>query len=304
MRKIKDGYIKVDDIHEVYYVEYGDPNGQPVLMFHGGPGSRFKKTYANGKDKFRVIAFDQRGCGKSKPRGEIKANNTQNLLSDVDKILDKLGIDKVIVMGASWGSTMALLYAQHNPKRVSNIFVAAVFLGRKKDDEWILKHSQTIYPDYYDKFISNIPVDKRDDISVYLFDRIQNGDFKEKKKVAEVMSNYEYALMLNEPDKFDFVEDADEETIGDTKIYLHFMVNECFLNEKNGIMNNLDKIGHIPTVIVQGRVDMCCPLIQAYELHKGLKNSELIIVNRENHKSKKVSLILTDKLNGLRLLHH
>ncbi|MGD9638607.1 MAG: prolyl aminopeptidase [Alphaproteobacteria bacterium] len=297
MRKTKEGYLKVDEIHKIHWVEYGNPEGKPVLIFHGGPGSQFKKRHASNKDKYRIIGFDQRGCGKSLPSGEIKNNTTQDLLRDADKLLDYLKIDKINLFGSSWGSTMALLYAEHNPLRVASVFVSAVFLARKKDDEWLYNGVKSIYPDYYEKFIKNIPENKRDNIAEYLLEIIEKGSFQKQGETALAISNYEYSLMLVNPEKEEFSNEASEEDIAASKIFLHYSKNDYFLSEKEQILNNLHKIKDIPITIVHGRFDMCCPLEGAYSLHKGLKKSKLIISDGENHISPKNSKILNEEIN-------
>ena len=189
-----------------------------------------------------------------------------------------------------------MLYAQHAPKKVKSIFISAVFLGRPEDEEWIFNRSGMIYPDYYEKMINIVPMDQRKNLPEYFFNKIKTGTQSEKEKVASAVGNYEYSLMFMHPSKEEFSDEVSEDDIYDVKIYLHYSVNKFFINESNSILRNLDKIKHIPLTIVHGRHDMCCPLEGAYLLHKGLKKSKLIIVDAENHKSKKVSRLLTSEL--------
>lgn len=297
MKRLNQGYLQVDDIHKIYWAEYGNPKGKPILMFHGGPGSKFKKKHAKGKDDFRVIGFDQRGCGKSTPAGEIKNNTTQELIKDAKKLLDHLGIKKINLVGGSWGSTMALLFAETYPEIVNSIFVSAIFLARKEDDDWLYNGARLVYPDYNDKMLENIPENQRGNIAEYLLDKIENGTKKERENGALTISAYEHTLMLIYPSKEEFKTIATEEDINSSKIWLHYSKNNYFLSKSEQILNNLDKIKHIPTTIVHGRYDFCCPFKGAYTLHKNLPKSKLIIVDGENHGGKTIIKTLNEEIN-------
>lgn len=300
VKRIAQGFLKVSELHSIYWAEYGNPKGVPVLSIHGGPGSRFKKKHLKHYDekKCRLIVFDQRGCGNSTPRGEIRQNTTQDLLQDIDRLLDARKVKKAIVVGGSWGSTLALLYAQHNPLKVKALIILAVFLGRAEDANWLFNGASLVYPEYWDKFLLSIPQPKQHDICSYLFEQIQKGNAKAREQAALAIGNYEAAIMVPEPDKEKCPQKAGDDEINDARIYLHYFKNLFFLSDKSGILNNLHKIQHIPTHIVHGRYDMCSPLAQAYLLHKGLPKSHLTIVPGENHYSDKNKGILISKVNA------
>jgi len=278
------GYLPEKDGHKIFFHEFGNPSGEVIISFHGGPGSKSKAKHARSVDlkKYRLIMFDQRGCGLSEPVGEIKNNTPKDLVEDAKRLLDYLGIDKVISKGGSWGSTLAVLFAEAYPERVTKIICSAIFLARPKDLDWTMKESRIFYPDMMDIIEKDIPEGK--DTREYYADILLKDDvsFEDMVKVKNTYGSYEH--MVGELDPKFSNEIPDEESIKAFKIYLYYEVNKMFM-EENQILNNANKIKHIPTLLVHNRLDMICPVEQAWLLHKTLPNSKLVIVPDYGHGS-------------------
>lgn len=285
----EEGFLKLDGIHTMYYTTTGNKSGLPILFVHGGPGGSgdiLKCAENIDLNKFYCITYDQRGCGKSLPSGELRENNKQNLIDDIIKLLDHLNIEKAIFSATSWGACLSLQFAIAHPERVEKMFLGSTFLARRFDSEWLFYTSKAIFPDLYEKFM--IPIisnEKEENMARYLLDKMEKGNIEEKKKMACYISNYEYGLMLMSFSNSTFrkPEDFDEKDIIPTRIFLHFEANHFFM-EENYIINNADKIKNIPINFYHGRFDMDCTLDTVYELHKKLPNSKLVIVPYESHK--------------------
>ncbi len=264
------GYIDVTDGHSLYYELYGNPKGIPVLFLHGGPGAGFSdsdKQFFN-KRRYNVLFFDQRGASKSKPFGSIENNTTQHLLQDIDYILDKLNFDKVYVFGGSWGSSLALVYAIHNPKRVLGLIVRGIWLANKYGlDHYMNGGINEFFPDVWQRFKSLVPKGEN-----------PSDDKEESDKYAYEWSYYELSFYT-----INKIEDPAELLKGFSYksmsiLEAHYIHNKCFIPEDH-IMKNIDKIAHIKTAIVQGRYDFICPPAQAFRLYSGLKNAKLTLTN-------------------------
>ena len=284
----KEGFLKVSNIHDIYYATYGNKNGIPLIFVHGGPGGcsdPIKRVDGLDLDKFYCVFYDQRGCGKSTPNGELKENTTQYLIEDIKKLMDHLSVKKATFVGSSWGSCLILLFSISYPEMVEMMLLSSTFLARKSDSEWLYKGSRAIFPDLYEKFMEPIISKyKGDNIDGYLLETIEKSDFEEKKKIACLMANYEYSLMLMvfSNSTFRKPEDIEESDINSTRIFLHFESNNFFI-ENEYILKNADKIRNIPIKFYHGRFDMNCTIDGAYSLHKMLPNSKMIIVPYESH---------------------
>lgn len=286
------GYLQVSDLHKLYFHEYGNPDGFPVLAPHGGPGSNSKPKYASLYDlnKFRIILFDQRGCGKSTPYGELKENTTQELVKDMEKLREQLKVEKWHLHGPSWGSTLALLYAQKYPARVEKIVLRGVFLGSKAEDNWIHEFgANQVFPDFFDKFLNSLPEDKRDNYVDYLYAVATGDDPKLKAKLLPAFNAWEGSILTLEPQPEEEVDI--EREIASGKIMLHYMINNFFLEQEEILFaENIEKIKEIPTVIINGRYDMVTPMISAWRLHKALPKSKLEIVTLAGHHGSDLAL--------------
>ena len=287
---IREDYLEVSPVHKIYFAEYGDRNGIPVIFFHGGPGSKSRESYLDSLPTdlpVRAILYDQRGCGQSQPQGELKENTTPLLIEDIEKLRRHLEIDKWLVVGGSWGSTLALLYAEKYPDQVRGLVLKSVFLARKQDQEWLYSPSGAgqFFPDkaeaiklYLKKHHLQWP-----DFIDHAHQLMLTGKEKEKKQVAVLISNWEHGLMnLDVSPHLIKMEDVDEEIINSTAIYCHYSINHFFIRE-NQIIENIKAIEKIPTVIIHGRYDMVCPPEGAYLLHQNLANSKLVFVNYASH---------------------
>jgi len=274
-------YLAEKDGHKVYFAQYGNDLGTPILVCHGGPGDKSKHRHINryDLDKYRVIVFDQRGCGQSLPLGEIKNNTLSDLVSDMERLRNLLKIKKWYVAGGSWGSTVALTYAQAHPDNILGLLLSSVFLARQKDEDWSFSREggiTQIFPDLVEKRANITPKD--------LLNMLESGNKEYVKKIVANVMNWEGNLMTSQADlHFVDQEDITEENIASVKIFLSYEANNYFL-KPDEIIKNIKRIQNIPTVIVHGRYDILCPMDNAWELHKELSNSELVILPSSNHR--------------------
>ncbi|ABK90583.1 prolyl aminopeptidase [Francisella tularensis subsp. novicida] len=279
-------FLKVSDIHTIYFEECGNPNGKPALFIHGGPGGGIQPSYRQyfNPDKYRVILVDQRGCGKSTPFAELRENTTQDLIEDFEKIRKKLNIDKWMLFGGSWGSTLGLAYAQAYPEVVTELVLRGIFLGREKELSWLYQHGASmVFPDMWEKYIEPIPVEQRKDfISAYY--SILTGDDEElKQKAAIAWSVWEASTSKLFVDKKSIDRYGEDKfSLAFARIECHYFKNKLFIEEAQ-LLKEADKIKDIPGVIVQGRYDMVCPAVSAWDLHKVWSKAELDIIADAGH---------------------
>ncbi len=276
--------LKPSDLHEIYIEEYGNPDGIPMLFLHGGPGAGTSPSYQKYFDpkKYHLIMFDQRGSGKSKPYAETRENTTDDLINDINLILDYFSIDKTHIYGGSWGSTLALLYAESNPTRVLSLSLRGVFLCRKDDISWFYQHGASeIYPHYWQDYISIVDKSKRDDILTTYYEMIHSSDENISISACKEWSLWEGRSSSLLP-SHEVINAFDECSISLAKIESHYFINSCFI-EENQILNNIDVIKDIPCWIVHGQYDIVCPIKQAYDLHMSYPKSNLIIARDAGH---------------------
>ncbi|CAM3239296.1 prolyl aminopeptidase [Streptobacillus felis] len=279
------GYYFENDGHEIYYEVSGNEYGIPVVFVHGGPGSPmgdYAKRFFN-KDKYRIIVIDQRGCGMSKPFAKMKNNNTFSLIDDMEKIREKLSIDKWIVFGGSWGSTLSLVYAINHPERVLKLVLRGIFLARDEDVDWLYKEGASyVYPEEFEKFISPLTIEERKNpVKSYL--KYLQMDLETAKKYAKVWSDWEHSCVrLIRKDNQSEISKSD---ISMAIIECTYFNNNSFLPTKNYILENTNKIENIEIDIVHGRYDVDCRLIGAYDLYKQLNNANLYIIQDAGHSS-------------------
>ena len=288
MDNIRTGDIKVSSIHTLKYWEYGNPNGFPLISLHGGPGSKSKFSHIQhfDFDKFRIVQFDQRGAGQSEPLGEIKENTTQNLIEDIEQLRKHLNIDKFILKGSSWGSTLSLLYAEAYPKNIEMLLLSAIFLARKTDYKWVEdKIIERFVPErseYLQQLKNKYGITKERAFKILLNDNL-NPESKEAKIATAYYIVVEGMLVGFDPLSFALsVDDIDLESVMSIRIATHYFKNNFFI-EENQILNNINKIKHIPTFIGHARYDMVCPYEQAYVLNKHMRNSYLYSYTNYSH---------------------
>ena len=280
------GYLK-KGVHEIYYEQCGNPNGKPAIFIHGGPGGgcgKFSRRFFNPK-KYRIILFDQRGCGKSKPHTCLEDNTTWHLIEDIESIRDKLNIKKWLVFGGSWGSTLGIAYAQKHPDRVSQMVLRGIFMLRQKELQWFYQYGASeIYPEAWKGFLEEIPEEERYNL-IEAYRKIFYGKNKKKKlSAARAWSKWEASssFINHNPNAVNDSINA-EFALAFALIENHYFVNKGFLDNENQLLDNVDIIRDIPAVIVQGRYDTVCPPTTAYELHSRWPESDLIIAPFSGH---------------------
>ena len=276
--------IKVSDIHEIYIEEYGNKKGAPLIFLHGGPGAGTSPIYQKyfNPEKYHLIMFDQRGCGKSKPYGEVSQNSTDHLIADINAISDYLSIEKFHIYGGSWGSTLALLYAESYPDRVISLVLRGVFLCRKNDIQWFYQYGASeIYPTYWADYISIVDKAKTDNILSEYHKMIFSDDEKLANKACKEWSLWEGRSSCLYHTR-EVVSAFDDCSVSLARIESHFFINDCFI-EENQIIKNIDKILDIPCTIVHGQYDIVCPIRQAYDLNQVYPKSRLIIAEDAGH---------------------
>jgi proline iminopeptidase len=283
----RSGHLEVSEIHQIYYELCGNPDGKPVFMLHGGPGGRcspYMRRFCD-PDRFLIVLHDQRGAGQSKPYAEIRENNTQNLVDDIERLRSHLGIDREIVLfGGSWGATLALAYAETHPQNVAGLVLRGVFTATKAEiDHFYHGGVRTFFPEVYDRFVNSLPDPDRRPLPEYLFELIESDDESVRNKYAYEWARYELRIA-----SLDFPDDQVEGFLEDynplafSRLENYYMANGCFF-EEGQLLQNADKIRDIPVVMVNGRYDVVCPPVTAYLLHKKLPKSELILAESSGH---------------------
>ncbi len=279
--------LPVSDIHSIYVEESGNKNGKPVIFLHGGPGGGISSSYRQYFDpeKWRIIMFDQRGCGKSTPFAELKENTTWDLVEDIEKIRKHLGIDSWVVFGGSWGSTLSLAYSQTHPSSCKGLILRGIFLVRKKEIDWFYQEgANNIFPDRWESFLAPIAPDKRSNLLKAYYEILTGDDHSKKIEAAKAWSTWEGStvrLLLDE----NFIGDFSDEKFAEAfaRIECHYFMNNCWFNSDNYLIENIDKIRNIPAVIVHGRYDIICPVVQAWDLHKAWPEADFHIIPDAGH---------------------
>ena len=279
--------LSVSDLHTLHYEQSGNPDGIPVVILHGGPGGGLSGSYRRyfNPERWRIIQFSQRGCGQSTPFAELRENTTWDLVDDIEKLRTHLSIEKWAVFGGSWGSTLSLSYAQSHPEKVQALFLRGIFLLRKKEIDWFYQSGcSKIYPDAWQHYLEPIPVDERGDLVGAYHKRLTSQDSDVRKEAARAWSVWEAStskLMQNQNLMDTFAHDKFAEAFA--RIESHYFVNKGFFENENQIIDNVDQIRHIPTVIVQGRYDVVCPPESAWELSQAWPEAKLEIVQDAGH---------------------
>ncbi len=279
-------HLDVDDLHTLYVEECGNPSGIPVVFLHGGPGAgcaAFHHQYFN-PDVYRVVLFDQRGCGKSTPHASLQNNTSHDLVADIERIRKHLKIERWAVFGGSWGSTLALLYAQTHPESVTGLVLRGVFLARHEDVQWFYQQGTSrLFPDYWEKFIAPIPVEQRDDMVSAYHRQLTGDDEVQKLRAARAWSVWEGMTATLKANKSVIDSFGDSHAaLSIARIECHYFMNQCWL-EPNQLLRDVEKIRHLPAYIVHGRYDVICPVEQAWDLAKAWPEAELSIIEDAGH---------------------
>lgn len=300
--KIQSDFLKVSETHSIYYEVCGDSAEETILFLHGGPGAGFSdidKRFFN-FEKQRVVFFDQRGASRSVPFGCIEENTTQDLVNDINKLLDYLEIDKVIIFGGSWGSTLGLVYAIQNPNKVKGLLLRGVFIVDKESVEHFLNGGvEKEFPKVWKRFSENVPKDSKLSIIEYYQHKMLNGTAEEKKYYSYEWAFYEISIFKKGIQKKEVEAILGQFPYESLSIMeTHYLSNGCFIKE-NYILDNLNQIDAIPVKIVHGKDDAICPVIAAIELNSKLKNSELFIVEGGHSDSEpEIEQKLTEIINN------
>lgn len=281
------GFLKVSDIHSLYWEECGNPDGQPVVFLHGGPGGGVAPDHRRFFDPqaYRIILFDQRGSGQSTPCAELRENTTWDLVSDIEAIRKMLKIEKWIVFGGSWGSTLALTYAITHPQQVKGLILRGIFLCRPSEIHWFYQEGAShVFPDVWDEYLKPIPPAERTHLVEAYYKYLTHSDPEVRLRAAKAWSKWEAATsrLYIDSTAIDEFEDP-EYALSFARIECHYFTNNAFFETNNWILENISKIRHIPGFIVQGRYDMVCPAKSAWELHKAWPEAEFKIIADSGH---------------------
>lgn len=278
--------LAVEAPHVLYVDESGSADGLPVLFIHGGPGAGCDSASRRYFDPalYRIVTFDQRGCGRSTPHASLENNTTQALIGDIERIREHLGIDRFVLFGGSWGSTLALAYAQTHPQRVHGLILRGIFLCRPQEFSWFYQEGASrLFPDYWEDYVAPIPVEERGDLMQAFYKRLTGADQIAQMHAAKAWSTWEGRTATLRPntqvvDRFSEAHRA----LSIARIECHYFVNDAFL-EPNQLLRDMPKIAHLPGIIVHGRYDAICPLDNAWALHQAWPNSELQIIRDAGH---------------------
>ncbi|KFX97638.1 hypothetical protein V490_02688 [Pseudogymnoascus sp. VKM F-3557] len=287
-----EGFLQVSQLHKIHYAQYGKKNGQPVVFVHGGPGGSalYEHTGYFDPSVYRVVLFDQRGAGKSIPTAELRENNSQLLVSDIEALRNKLGIRKwFMVFGGSWGSTLSLLYAETHPGSVGSLVLRGVFTERKSELRFSrgLEGAARVFPEAYESFTQHLSPNDRHDPCVAYYKLVTSDDYDTRLAASKSWCQWDLSIMKLVPDNDAINGKDDAWLLQHARLETHYAVNNGFMEDGQLLRpENLARISHIPCSIVNGRYDMFCPPQTAWELHKGLPNSKLYIIPGTGHSPK------------------
>lgn len=281
------GFLEVSDLHTLYYEQCGNPEGKPAVFVHGGPGGGVNAKCRRFFDPeaYRIVLFDQRGCGLSTPNAELAENTTWHSVDDIERLREHLGIERWQVFGGSWGSTLALAYAETHPERVSELVLRGIFMLRRSELEWFYQSgANALYPDAWETYEAAIPEVERGDMMSAYYRRLTSDDKAVRTAAARAWSVWEGStsfLLENE----DYVAHTAEDAfaVAFARIECHYFVHGGFLEHEDQLLRNVDRIRAIPGVIVQGRHDVVCPLRSAWDLHRAWPEADLRIVPDAGH---------------------
>jgi proline iminopeptidase len=278
--------LDVGDGHVVYAEESGNPAGKPVVVLHGGPGagSSPRQRRFFDPDAYRIVLLDQRGSGRSTPHASVDHNTTWDLVHDVERVREHLGIERWMVFGGSWGSTLALAYAQTHPAVVTELVLRGIFLLRHSELQFLYQDGAShVYPDAWEGYVAPIPAGERDDLIAAYHRRLFGDDDAERLRCAHSWSAWERACSYLVPPADSGLPETDDEVLAFARIESHYFVNRGFLTHDDQLLDGVDRIRHIPAVIVHGRYDIVCPLRSAWDLHRAWPTAELVVNQRAGH---------------------
>jgi len=281
------GHLDTGDGHQVYWEMSGNPKGKPVVYLHGGPGSGSSPKHRRLFDpaRYRILLFDQRGCGRSRPHASLDNNTTWHLVADMEKLRGMMEIDQWLVVGGSWGSTLALAYAETHPQRVSGLVVRGIFTLRRKELLWYYQDGASwLFPDLWEAFVAPIPEAERGDLMAAYHKRLTGTNRAEQVKCAKAWSVWEGSTITLLPNRDNAATHADEHfALAFSRIENHYFVNRGFFEVDDQLLRDAHKLKKIPGVIVQGRYDVCTPAVTAWDLHRAWPEAEFHMVDDAGH---------------------
>ncbi len=280
-------FLEVSEVHKIHVEECGNPKGKPVVFLHGGPGGGIEPIYRQyfDSEKWRIILFDQRGCGKSTPFAELRENTTWDLVHDIEMIREYLDIDQWVVFGGSWGSTLSLAYAETHPERVLGLILRGIFMLRQKELRWFYQEGASyIYPDAWEYYKKPIPIDEQGDYLKAYYKRLTSTDETIRLEAARAWSIWEGSTSKLFPD-LDAVKRFGAEKFAEAfaRIECHYFVNKGWFDPEDQLLQNINRIRHIPAAIVQGRYDVVCPIVSAWDLHQAWPEADFHIIPDAGH---------------------
>ncbi len=281
----RSGMLEVDGLHRIYWEECGNATGQPVVFLHGGPGAGSAPAHRRFFDPahYRIVIFDQRGAGRSRPLGELRDNTTPLLIADMENLRRRLGIERWLVFGGSWGSTLALAYAIAHPERCSGLVLRGIFLCRSSEIEWFLYGVRNLFPEAWAAFASAIPAAERGDLLSAYYRRLTDFDPAIHMPAARAWSIYEgsCSTLLASPETVAYFS-SDVVALGLARIEAHYFTHQIFM-PPNALLENVGRIRQIPAVMVQGRYDAVCPIVTADDLHRAWPEADYVVVPDAGH---------------------
>jgi proline iminopeptidase len=281
------GRLRVSPVHELYYEESGNPAGKPAVFLHGGPGGGTDAKQRRFFDPaaYRIVLFDQRGCGKSTPHASLEDNTTWHLVDDIERLRVALEIERWQVFGGSWGSTLALAYAEKFPERVSELVLRGIFLLRKREIDWFYQEGAgAIFPEAWEDYLAPVPASERGNMVRAYYKLLTSPDATVRVEAARAWSIWEGRTSCLLPNE-DLIRRtaSDEFALAFARIECHYFINDGFFTEDRALLRNVRKLANIPTVIVQGRYDVVCPMESAWALHRALPEASLRVVPDAGH---------------------
>jgi proline iminopeptidase len=286
--------LAVSGLHEIHVEQAGNPEGRPVVFFHGGPGAGISPLHRRFFDPsfWRVVLFDQRGSGRSTPLGEVRENTTADLVADAELIRERLGIGKWLVFGGSWGSTLGLAYAEAHPERCTGLILRGIFLSRKAEVHWTFGGgAQRIFPDGWAEFLSVLDEAEKSDVLAAYHRRLSSSDPAVRKRAALAWNRWEELASHLVANLAPVAEEDVPTEVALARIEAHYFVNGAFLSPDDQLLRDVEKIRHLRGVIVQGRYDMVCPAVSAWDLHAAWPGSRLVLVPAAGHSADEPGIV-------------
>ena len=283
----QEGKLRVSNLHTIHYEQSGNPAGKPVVILHGGPGGGSSPVYRQyfNPEKWRIVMFDQRGCGKSTPYAELRENTTWNSVADIEQLREHLNIDRWLVFGGSWGSTLSLAYSQTYPGRCLGLILRGIFMLRQKELKWFYQSGASyIFPEAWQEYLKPIPPAQRDDLISAYYKRLTSEDRQIRLEAARAWSVWEASTSKLLPSQKSVIRFGRPEFAeAFARIECHYFVNKGFLKTENQLIDHCDRLSEIPGVIVQGRYDVVCPAVTSWELHQAWQKARYIVVPDAGH---------------------